>query len=191
MKKPSMFVHFAIVAAALSLAACGTDRDRADRSGPGISQDNSADRAAGNLSYGDRNFVEETARDGMAEVEMARLAEQKASNPRVKEYARQLVEDHTKANEELKRIAAAQHFAAPAEIDGGARRKIDNLKELSGTKFDHEFLKHSIEDHEDNIKDFEEMTKDAENQDLKHFASTTLPRLHHHLEMARNLQGGQ
>jgi putative membrane protein len=127
----------------------------------------------------------------MAEVEMARLAEKNASSPRVKEYARQLVEDHTKANQELKRIAANDNVALPANLDSSDRSELDKLKEMSGAKFDQEFMKHSVDDHKDDIKEFEKQADKGTDPAIKSFASNTLPKLRHHLEMAQTIHSNQ
>lgn len=211
MTKPNLFFQYSVVAvAALALAACGSDRNRTARNNANNSTetaqntatgmggnanrtaDNSADRATGgNLSSSDRDFVTKAARGGMAEVEIARLAETKASSPRVKEYARQLVEDHTMANEELKRIAANDNVALPANLDSSDRSELEKLNGLSGARFDQEFMKHTVDDHKDDIKDFEKQADKGTDPALKSFASNTLPKLRHHLEMAQNIHSSQ
>jgi len=123
----------------------------------------------------------------MAEVELARLAEQKAASPQVKDFARQLVEDHTKADNELKGLAVNFNTTLPTEVDSKARSEMGKLSKLSGARFDHEFIKQAIDDHQSDIKAFEHEADNGGNQAIKTFASNTLPALREHLRMAQNL----
>src|SRR5262245_13538935 len=65
----------------------------------------------------DQTFAKESAVAGMAEVEFGKMAEQKGNHGKVKSFGRQMVADHTKAGNELKRIATAKGITLPTTLD--------------------------------------------------------------------------
>src|SRR5436309_176338 len=106
---------FAVVAGlALLTIGCsnsGRDNTAADRSAPSANPPAQADRStAGNLSAQDRDFATKAAQGGMAEVEMGNLAQQQGSTDQVKDFGRKLVQDHTKANNDLKDLASRENI---------------------------------------------------------------------------------
>ena len=144
--------------------------------------------AGANLSRSDRKFVEEAAQGGMAEVELGKLAEQHAASDRVKQFGRKMTTDHQKANEQLKKIAAAKGINLPADMSSGDRREFDKLQKKTGADFDREYMKDMVSDHKKDMKDFQSAAKSAEDPEIKNFASSTLPTLQQHLEMAQSTE---
>ena len=136
----------------------------------------------------DKKFIEEAAANGVAEVKLAQLASQKASHEDVKEFAERLVQDHSRANTELEKIAAAQNVTVPQEPTSKHQKLYDRLSKLSGQEFDKEYVKHMVDDHEKAVKKFERQAKDASDPQLKQFASSTLPALEDHLAEAERLE---
>ena len=144
--------------------------------------------SASALSADDRKFVENTAKGGMTEVEVSRVAQQKAQNAQVKEFAGRMVADHGKANDELKSLAANKGVALPADAEKDARKHADDMNKHSGAKFDHEYMEMMVKDHKKTIKDFEHASKNAKDSDLRAWAAKTLPTLQEHLKMAEAAQ---
>lgn len=122
----------------------------------------------------------------MAEVELGKLAQQKAASDQVKQFASKMVDDHSKANDQLKQIASAKGVSIPSDMDRSARREIERLQKLSGAKFDREYMEHMVSDHKKDVKEFRSEAKSAKDSDLKNFASTALPTLEQHLELAKS-----
>ena len=137
------------------------------------------------LSHGDKKFVEEAAQGGMAEVQLGQLAAQKAQNPEVKQFGQKMVDDHSKANDQLKSIASSKGVELPTDLKSADKREHDRLSKLNGADFDREYMKHMVSDHKKDVKDFEKESKSAKDADLKNFAGTTLPTLQQHLQMAQ------
>ncbi|MDQ2870778.1 MAG: DUF4142 domain-containing protein, partial [Acidobacteriota bacterium] len=79
----------------------------------------------------DSKFVMDAAKGGMAEVEMGRLAADKASNAEVKQFGQKMVDDHSKANDELKQVAGAKGITLPSAIDPAHKAKMDKMSSLS------------------------------------------------------------
>jgi putative membrane protein len=131
-------------------------------------------------------FANEAAQGGMAEVELGRLAAQKAADPSVREFGQRMVADHSKASAELKALAAKKGMQLPAEINSDQKSEMDKLAKLSGPDFDKEYMSAMLKDHEDDVKAFETQSKEGNDTDVKAFATKTLPTLQEHLQMARN-----
>jgi len=112
--------------------------------GTAASAQNSGNNA---LASGDRKFVNDAAQGGLAEVELGQLAAQKAQDPQVKQFGQRMVDDHTKANDELKRVASAKGLQVPSDLPRHDQREYDHLQKLSGADFDREFMKGMVKDH--------------------------------------------
>jgi putative membrane protein len=159
--------------------------------GSGTTTDSKASAKAGksgSLDAGDRKFVETTARDGMAEVQLGQMAQQKAQNAQVKEFAARMVTDHGKANDELKTLASSKGVQLPSETDKAHKSKADSLGKKAADKFDHEYMEEMVKDHKKDVKEFEKQSKNAKDADVRAFASKTLPTLQEHLKMAEAAQ---
>lgn len=163
-----------------------TDRPRPDSS---ASAPRTSDLDEGKTRRGSDNaFIEQAAADGLAEVKLGQLAAERASNADVKAFAQKLVDDHSKANRELERIAASQNAATPGELKGKHQKAYDKLSKLSGDEFDKAYVKHMVDDHQKAVKLFERQAKSASDAPLKQFASDTLPKLQDHLAEAKRLE---
>jgi putative membrane protein len=139
-------------------------------------------------SGADLEFAKKIAAGGHAEVELAKLAQQKASAAEVKSLASRLDTDHSKANDELMRIASQKGWTLPAEPTPDQKNTKARLEKLSGAAFDKEYTTLMVTNHKNNIPVFErEASKGADN-DVKQFASSVLPTLKEHLEMAQKAQ---
>ncbi len=135
----------------------------------------------------DHEFLSKAAVGGLYEVEAGRLAEQKGSSEPVKSYGAMLVKDHGAANEELKGLAARKGVTLPAAVPADKQARLDKI---SGAKnFDREFVKQvGLADHKTDIALFEKASKDADDAEVKAFATKTLPVLKAHREHAQGLE---
>jgi putative membrane protein len=134
-------------------------------------------------------FARKAATGGLAEVELGRLAAQKGSSDRVREFGQRMVEDHGKANAELQQAARDQGIDLPAEIDAKQQATIDRLSKLSGTAFDQAYMRDMVKDHEHDVAEFERAAKSGEDSPIRRFAQQTLPTLRDHLKMAKQVDG--
>lgn len=140
------------------------------------------------LDAKDWKFLKEAAEDGMAEVRLGEMAKQQASQPQVKDLGTQMIADHTKANEELKSIAAKKGLTFPSDVDSKHKTKVERLSKLQGAEFDRAYVADLIKDHKTDIAEFEAIAKSAEDPDVKAFAEKTLPTLRSHLERVEAVQ---
>jgi len=188
-----VLVALCMVAAA---SACAGDRDPdtakpADPGAVGTAGTPAAkadtDRTA---VRGDRDFVGDMMADGRAEVELGKLARQKAQNKEVKDFAAMMVRDHTKAGAELKTVATQANLdMAKVDADMDHHKGVrDRLAKLSGVEFDREYIKAMVDDHEKAVKDAEDKADKADNDHVKQWAAKAIPTLKKHLETAKNIQ---
>lgn len=144
-------------------------------------------RSGDKLAWRERRFVTKAADHGMAELNLAQLATEKASNPEVRSYAQKLVEAHEKVKSELTALASQKNVKLDAD-DDGKDRTYKRLSNKSGREFDEEFVEHMIEMHEDDVKMFEKAASDAKDAELRAFASKHVDHLREHLQQAQNLR---
>jgi putative membrane protein len=135
----------------------------------------------------DADFVKKAVSCGLAEVEMAKIAKDRASDPDVKKFAESIITDHTKVNEELAKIAKEANIPAPMKPEPEQQRHVDMIRDYKGADFDKMFVKHMIDDHEKDVKLFTQAGRELKNEKLKDFAEKTLPALKDHLDMARKI----
>jgi putative membrane protein len=157
----------------------------AGRNAPGNAMTKEGGKSS--LSSSDRNFLVKAAEGGMAEVELGQLAAQRASDPQVKQFAQRMVTDHSKANSELKQIAASKQVELPTELPASVRRERDKLAKLTGAEFDKEYMSHMTSDHKKDTSLFRSTAKSAKDSEVRQFASTKLPTLEEHLQMAQSI----
>lgn len=135
----------------------------------------------------DQQFMMKAAQGGLMEVEAARLGQEKATSNEVKEYARKLEQDHSKANDKLKAIAAQKNVDLPTD-PGEHRAMLDKIKGLSGDEFDKAFMKMQVQHHKKDVSQFQKQADRAMDSDVRSFAAATLPTLQEHLKQAQELQ---
>lgn len=166
-----------------------------------------------NVSRSDMNFVSDMLADGNAEVELAKMAEQKAASPAVKRFAEMMVTDHTKAGDQLKQIAASYNIQPDTTKDNDKHKDaMDKLSKLRGADFDREYMKTMVDDHKDAVGDLEsrvdsnapvkdrlankpdkdtnvkpESSDNHVDASINQWAASTLPTVRHHLDEAKQL----
>lgn len=154
---------------------------------PTATRDAKADNDQSKLPRDERKFLEHAAVAGMAEVELGQMAQQKAASDQVKQFGARMVQDHGRANDELKALASAKGLTLPTELDRHHRREAEKLQKLSGAEFDRAYVDSMLKDHKKDVKDFEKQAKSAKDPDVKAFAGKTLPVLQEHLKMVQSL----
>jgi putative membrane protein len=142
-----------------------------------------------NADRSSADFWKKAAEGGMAEVELSKVAQTKAQNAEVKKFAQTMVTDHTKANDELKALAAKKSVTLPTELDAAHKSTLDKLKGLSGAEFDKAYVDAMVSDHDAAVDLFKKQAGDGSDGDLKSFAAKTLPTLEGHQKMIMGIQG--
>jgi putative membrane protein len=170
---------------------------------------------AGNgVSTRDKNWVSDMLADGTAEVELAKMAKDHAASAEVKQFADMMVQDHTKAGDELKQIATTYAIPTDVKIDDKHRNLMDKLSKLNGADFDKEYMSAMVDDHQDVVGDLRSRVdedrsasdrlkgKNPENpaavkpkqsdntvtMRLNEWAANTLPTIERHLDRAKEIK---
>jgi putative membrane protein len=136
----------------------------------------------------DTMFAMAAARGGIAEVETGKLAADKASSPDVKAFGQQMVDDHGKANEQLKSVAEKQNLTLPTTMNAKQQAMYDMLKGKTGAEFDKAYVDAMVKDHEEDVKEFQREADKGKDEQIKAFASETLPVIQGHLEKIKGIQ---
>jgi putative membrane protein len=146
-----------------------------------------ADSAAG-ISHKDRQFIVKAGQAGAAEIAAGQLAVSKSSNPDVKQFGQHMVQDHTKAGDELKQIAQSKSLAVPSDPDWSHRHLAAKLEKANASDFDKLYIKEAgVKDHKDAVKLFTDESKNGTDPELRAFAERTLPTIQDHYRMAQDL----
>jgi len=129
-------------------------------------------------------FMNDAAMGGMAEVQLGKLAQEKAMNQRVKNFGEMMVRDHSAANDDLKAIARQKNVTLPTDL-GKHQDHYNDLSKKNGAEFDKAYMKMMLDDHQDDVKAFEKIAENGTDPDVKTFASQKLPVLRKHLDSAK------
>jgi putative membrane protein len=130
----------------------------------------------------------EAAAGGLAEVQLGRLASQKALRSEVKEFAQMMVTDHTRANDQLMKMAQSKGVTTPPSLKPDHKAAQDHLSKLSGEAFDRAYIQHMVKDHQKDVALFRKQSTGASDAEVKQFASATLPTLQKHLARAQEIE---
>lgn len=139
------------------------------------------------LTSKDQKFVREAAQGGLAEVELGKLAAEKASSDQVKKFGQRMADDHSKANDELKELASKNGIQLPTDLDSKDKALKDRLSKMSGSDFDKAYMQSMVKDHKKDVADFRKESTSGSNNDVKQFATQTLPTLEEHLKQAQSI----
>jgi putative membrane protein len=135
----------------------------------------------------DQDFVTKAAQGGMAEVELGKLAADQGATSVVKQFGQQMVDDHSKANDELKSVASKAGAMVPPGPSAAQEAMANKLKQKNGASFDKAYGNAMVKDHRETISLFEKEASSGKDADLKAFAGKTLPTIKSHLAMAEKL----
>jgi len=143
---------------------------------------------AQSMNSEDRTFVNKVAQAGSSEIATGKIAVAQSTRSDVRNFAQQMVDDHSKAGEELGAIARKKSMAPPTMADGAHQKLAHKLEKLHGRKFDRMYLDDAgVQDHKEAVALFESEVKNGSDPDVRGFAEKTLPTIKHHYEMAQQL----
>jgi putative membrane protein len=156
------------LAATVALGCNRSDRadvTATDRDTGAVGTSGASDR--NKVSSGDRDFVHDVTIANMAEIELGRLATERGVNPEVKKFARMMVDDHTKAGNQLKSVASRHNIEVPNQLDDKHNDLRDKLSKLQGADFDREYIDAMVDGHQDVADKLESRIDKAKLQEWK------------------------
>ena len=134
------------------------------------------------------DFMVKVADVGMTEVKLGGIAQEKASNRRIKDFGQMMTRDHTKAADELKSLARRKNVTLPDSIGNDHSKKIADLSKKSGKDFDKAYIDMMVDGHQSTVNDFEKASNNTKDPDVKAWVDNTLPTLKMHLDSAKAIQ---
>lgn len=135
----------------------------------------------------DAQFATKAAVGGMAEVEFAKVALDKTSNAKIKDFANMMITDHGKANEELMAIAKMKNITLPGALDEDHLKKLNELNQKTGADFDKAYVSAMVDGHKSTLKLMQDQASSGNDPDLKSFAGKTAPIVQSHLDMINKI----
>ena len=146
-------------------------------------------RVSAEMTSTTKGFVDAAAISDMYEVTAGKIALERAQSPAVKDFARKMVDAHTKTTETLKSIIASNKIdvTPPAHVDRRRQGMLDNLRGAKAEDFDHRYAEQQVAAHTEADILFRGYAKDGDNAAIKTFAATTDKDIKMHLSMAKSL----
>jgi putative membrane protein len=185
MKKRSIhYLFIAFVSAALF--SCGGNQNKQEDP-KDVAEEQNEEKFDEADKEKDTDFAIAAADGGMLEVELGKIAQQKATSAEVKKFAQMMVDDHTKANDELKALAGQKNISLPAALSDKNQEKLKDFQEKT-KDFDKDYIDFMVNDHEEDIDEFEKQAENGKDAELKSWAAGKVTTLKHHLEMAKATQ---
>jgi len=211
------FNGLVVLACVATLAAGCNSRNRTSNTiatGNEVGTTDTTGTAGTGVSNADKNWVNHQLSDGMAEVDLAKMAKDQAANADVKQFAQMMIDDHTKAGDQLKQVASTYSIPQDAKVDDKHKDLMDKLSKLNGRDFDKQYMSAMVDDHEDAVRDLRsrvdenrsvtdrltgknpensaavkpEKTDNHVDASLNQWAANTLPTIEHHLDRAKQIK---
>jgi putative membrane protein len=131
----------------------------------------------------DAEFVKMAANAGMMEVELGKQASAKGEHADVRAFGKKMIDDHTKAANELKQVAKGEGLAVPETMDAKHQETVDELSAKKGADFDEEYIDDMVDGHEHVVEAFRDQAAEGKTA-IDKWAAKTLPTLEDHLAQA-------
>ena len=132
-------------------------------------------------------FMQQAAIGGSAEVQIGKLAQQRAQSEAVKSYAERMVKDNETANDKLAPLLRSNKVEAPKDLDPEHKAARDELQKLEGSRFDVRYIEGQIKAHQKTVQLLIHEVGAGQDARVKSYAAETLPVVMRHLEMARSI----
>ena len=174
------------LAAALAIAASACAGDEAGKTSANKGNETAAVATSGTVNP-ERDFIEEQMEMGTMEIDLGKLAQERGSNPQVKEYGATMVRDHQFAAQELKQFAAAAGVSESKKDDDHADVHED-LAKLSGADFDRTYMDRMVEEHQKALDDIKKKAEKSDDADVKEWATRAIPKIQRHFDRAKEIR---
>jgi putative membrane protein len=169
---------------ALSMfAACSSTENKTEDSKEVAKDQNEAKFDDTNIED-DTKWAADAAEGGMLEVQLGKLAQTNAANPKIKEFGNMMMTDHSKAGDELKALAAKKNISLPTALGDKKQKDYNDLAAKKGADFDKAYADYMVSDHKEDIDDYQKEADKGKDAEMKAWAAGIIPTLQHHLQMA-------
>lgn len=152
----------------------------------GATTQQSSGASSAKLSDRDERMVKQIAESHLAEIKAGKLAQDKASSDEIKSFAKKMVDDHTKALDDLKQLAQSKGVTLPTEPGRQQMAEQQKLQGMSGDKFDRQYMQQSGDRaHKETHRLLQRAASRAEDSELKNYASKAIGTVESHQQMAK------
>jgi len=176
---------FAISALTLLFVSCGK---KAETDSKEMAEDQNEEKFDDSDVQKDTDFAVEIADASMLEVQLGQLAVANASSSEVKQLGQTMIDDHTKANEELKTLAQQKNITLPGALSDESQKHYEDLAKKTGTDFDKEYTDMMVKGHKHVLDKLKKEAEKGNDADVKAWASGKISTIEHHLMMSENAQ---
>jgi putative membrane protein len=159
-------------------------QNRQDMMSP--TQDSMSDSMS-SLSEIDRDFMTKAARSDMTEIKTSQLALQRSQNQEVRDYAQQMIQQHTNSSKELTQIAQSKGVTLPKDMGSKNKPLMDKLEKLSGAEFDRVYMQGQVKAHQKTLNEYQSYLQNGKDNQLIAFANKVAPLVSQHLDMAQSM----
>ncbi len=125
------------------------------------------------------------------EIEAAKLASEKGTDPQVKQLAEQMRSEHTSIDQQGMALAKERGIDLTGKPlasweDAKQKAALEQLKTRAGADFDKSYAELMVSDHQDDVKEVAQMRDQASDRDprVKKWLADTKDRLQHHLDLS-------
>ena len=183
-------LNFALFGTLFMAASCTKDADRSgemnndNKDSKEVAKDMNDEKFDSTNIEDDTKFAVAAADGGLLEVKLGELAQLNGSSAKVKEFGKKMVEDHGKANTELKDLAAKKNISLPISLSDNNLEKYNDLAKKKGNDFDDAYAEFMVKDHKEDISDFKKEAEKGNDPEIRAWAGGKLSTLEHHLQMA-------
>jgi putative membrane protein len=140
------------------------------------------------IPIGESHFLKVMANSNQQEIEMSQMALKRSHNDKIKEFAQQMIDDHTKANDDLAQLAKSKNAELPKVLGNIEEASVANLASTPDDKFDQAYIDAQIAAHQNAINNAQAEATNGADVDVKAYAQKAVPNLEHHLVMAKALK---
>ncbi len=175
----------------LGIAALSSPHSVLAQSGSMSGTPTSTQRPNSSVSRLDRQFVMKAAQSDMTEIKTSQLALQRSQNPKVRQFAQMMIDQHTQSSNKLKPIAAQKGVTLPTSLGKANTALLTQLTKQSGTQFDQAYMKGQVQSHQKTEALYQRELQQGQDSDVKSFATQVLPIVQEHLRMADSMISGR
>jgi putative membrane protein len=144
-------------------------------------------KGSDNLSHRSKEFLKDAGQMNQLEISLADVADTQSQNSQVRDLAKQMRDDHRKANDEVRALASAHGYTLDTTLDFMNEHTVNHFKDMDKSKFDREYSIEMLKGHVKTIKLFDKTAQKADEADVKQFAQSSLPTLRMHLKHSEDV----
>jgi predicted outer membrane protein len=141
--------------------------------------------AGGSMSKSDKKALVDMAQANMAEIEAGKLAQSKSQSDQVKTFAQQMIDDHTKALNDVQQLAQQKGVTLPSEPNSQQKAMMAKLEKMTGNAFDKTYMEIAgVSAHKKVLTTIMNDEKRVKDPDVKKLADSMVPAVEQHLKAA-------